>query len=696
MPLLDKGVARGGSTNTLTLSAISSSVNGAYVGANIRLISGPASGQERIITAYDGATKVATVSPWAGPYLDLPGSADDGALASFVMDGSDLGNGAVNTALLFGTGTATFTRASAAATKLSTGLWKLDVASGVARYSYNGATTAVSTTGGYFSEPAATQLAINPTDMTQVQWVAVNVTAVQNAVGIDGSSNSATTLTATAIGGSVLQTVVAAASTRTYGVWLRRTIGTGTITISQGATTLDVTAQLNSATLTLVQLPASVLNAAFGITFGTSGDAVVASYNQFEAGEKATSPIPPVGFRLADVLSYAAGNVNIAAGTAYAELYTNYSAAPSTGNPCAVANDTNGLMLYVAPSNLTTTNAMFDGTTAFVKSGMSDMATGVRKRASSWGGLGLALTGDGLAPQTAAFDGAMGAVTTVEIGSVVGANQFMGTVRNVRLWLTQLLSATLQSITTNGVSFKFATYPTSFPDNTTGYEIDGLSKAGDSDVQHPSMVKPIGLLTRPKKPAKKAKPEPVVVPKLKSLETPEEVEVVEPDRVHFQEFVSPEQDAAAQAELAGVLAQKRLQEEFILAAVVEAINANLQAAMAKRQAEIQHGAQMLQDIKGDVESVAQAVQQLLAAREKIKRRQDELQVERQAEEEKVAAEEATAKESQAKEAKTSSMFERAMTGIHKAIESMAATKPDKSITMTMPDGRQVKAEVKNK
>ena len=88
--------------------------------------------------------------------------------ADFVLPLLDLGNGAVNTVLARGTGSATYTRATTAWTKLASGLWR-SVASGTARSAYIGLNTAVSAYGGYFAEGAGTQL-VTPTasirDMT--------------------------------------------------------------------------------------------------------------------------------------------------------------------------------------------------------------------------------------------------------------------------------------------------------------------------------------------------------------------------------------------------------------------------------------------------------------------------------------------------------------------------------------------------
>lgn len=58
------GTARAGSTTTtIVLAATAHGRDGAYVGMNVRTTGGTGSGQTRTITAYNGTTKVATVSP---------------------------------------------------------------------------------------------------------------------------------------------------------------------------------------------------------------------------------------------------------------------------------------------------------------------------------------------------------------------------------------------------------------------------------------------------------------------------------------------------------------------------------------------------------------------------------------------------------------------------------------------------------
>lgn len=60
------GTAQGGAATTITLDASASATNSLYVGENIFIRSGTGAGQSNIITAYVGATKVATVgNTWA-------------------------------------------------------------------------------------------------------------------------------------------------------------------------------------------------------------------------------------------------------------------------------------------------------------------------------------------------------------------------------------------------------------------------------------------------------------------------------------------------------------------------------------------------------------------------------------------------------------------------------------------------------
>jgi hypothetical protein len=385
--------------------------------------------------------------------LRIFGSAGGGiGFPSFNLPLNDLGNGIVNTvpAQSSGSPVGTFTRASVAWTKLASGLWG-QVATGIARATYLGRDTGVGPYGGYWSEPAGVQLT-TPTaairDMTNAAWIKIGApTITLTGTGIDGMPNSCTRIVANAPNTTILMTLVAAASARTYSPFIRRVGGSGTILIQQGVTTKDVTADLNSVTLTRCELNVSVLNVAYGVLIGSTGDSIDVDFNGFEAlaaTQFATSPMATAGAaRAADVWTFPqAGNMDITQGMACAELSSNWTTA--AGNCVAIGN-----RVMYSGSSLSVQIQMTDGTTFLTKSSLTDMSTGVRKRATSWGPFGMMVTGDGAAPSPAvgAFDGAM-AVGAIGIGcNSVGGEQFNGVLRNVKIYPVQQSAAAFPALT---------------------------------------------------------------------------------------------------------------------------------------------------------------------------------------------------------------------------------------------------------
>lgn len=354
---------------------------------------------------------------------------------------ADLGSGAVNTTLVRGSGSATFARATEAAARLSTGLWKLDVASGTARSHY----LSDLSYGGFLTEGAATQILTAPRDMTNAAWVKVDVAAAQTSTGIDGGVNSCTRITANGLGaGTILQTITAAASSRTYSCFIKRVTGTGTVGICQdGVTFTDITSLINTSTFTLVQLNTSQLNAVIGIQLGTTTDAIDVDCNQFETGGFATTPIPAAGTRNADVLSYPfAGNFSQSNGTTYVEV----SDISTSGIIRYGLLDTaNGHFFPAFASN--TVASIFDGTNTVTISGLTSKLNAVQKVASSWGPAGLSVTGNGLTPITGSFDGSIGGVAALGVGGVGDASDLYGTVKNIHIWTQKFSDVQLQAFT---------------------------------------------------------------------------------------------------------------------------------------------------------------------------------------------------------------------------------------------------------
>lgn len=189
-----------------------------------------------------------------------------------------------------------------------------------------GADTPRVTRMGLLVEDAQTQLLSDVRDLTQSTWTKSNVTAAKTAQGADGATNGATTLTATATNGTILQAVTASGGTsRAFSASIRRRAGTGTllVTYDNFATSCDVTLGLSNAmsngcqwirieqdndtfrdktteACTLATLAAisqcTVLsqtsgNPTVGFKLGTSGDAIDVDFTQLEALEFSSTPI---------------------------------------------------------------------------------------------------------------------------------------------------------------------------------------------------------------------------------------------------------------------------------------------------------------------------------------------------------------------------------------------------------------------
>lgn len=215
--------------------------------------------------------------------------------------------------------------------------------------------------------------------------------------------------------------------------------GTGSIVGTGGFVgTLAGTGAANRVSLTVT---ASALAAVLTVT-GSCTEV------QLELGSITTSYAPTTSIavtRDADVLTYTlAGNADNTQGAFYCEVIrpTSETVFSSTCPFMQLSNASGQIGRFNATSE-TTTVSTFDGTTQAIKSGLSSVTSGQRKRASSWGALGQKATGDGATPATVAFDGAMGPGT----GNIIVGTNLNGNIRNIRLWITQLTDAQLVTIT---------------------------------------------------------------------------------------------------------------------------------------------------------------------------------------------------------------------------------------------------------
>jgi predicted phage tail component-like protein len=150
-------------------------------------------------------------------------------------------------------------------------------------------------------ERTTTNIVVSPRDLTNAAWVSGGggITPLKNVTGIDGVANSASRITANGANGTIMQTVVLAASLRSQSVYVSRITGSGTLemTTDGGATWTVITPA--GGTLQRKSIPAqTVTNPQFGFRIATSGDAFGVDYVQNENTQDPSSPIS--GTRAAD------------------------------------------------------------------------------------------------------------------------------------------------------------------------------------------------------------------------------------------------------------------------------------------------------------------------------------------------------------------------------------------------------------
>ena len=201
----------------------------------------------------------------------------------------------------------TFTRASSATYVDSAGVIRT-ATTDEARFDHNPVT---GESLGLLVEEQRTNLLLHNRTLTNAAWVATNITAVKDQTGADGVSSGASSITATAGNGTILQTITSASAARATSAYVRRITGTGTIEMTQdnGSTWTAVTV---TNAWTRVTIPsATVTNPVAGFRIVTSGDAIAVDYVQCENGAFSTSAIETTTAtvtRSADVVSISGSN----------------------------------------------------------------------------------------------------------------------------------------------------------------------------------------------------------------------------------------------------------------------------------------------------------------------------------------------------------------------------------------------------
>lgn len=194
--------------------------------------------------------------------------------------------------------------------------------------------------------PEATNSLLHNRDLSQAAWVKTNITAARDQVGLDGASNTASRLTATASNGTVLQTVTLASAERVTGCYVRRLVGVGNIdmTIDGGSTWVPITV---GSAWALVSIPAqTITNPSVGFRIATSADAIAVDFVQLESGAAITSPIETG----AAAVTRSVGNLTISVGGWYNPVKSSMFVESATsdlgvtGVTTYLATDTNNRM----------------------------------------------------------------------------------------------------------------------------------------------------------------------------------------------------------------------------------------------------------------------------------------------------------------------------------------------------------------
>jgi len=352
-----------------------------------------------------------------------------------------------------GAGDFTVTRNTEARRFDSAGL-VASVASGIPRLDYY---TSGGVTGcpALLVEPAATNLALHSRDLTNAVWSGTNVTRAKNAVGADGVASGATTLTATAASGTVLQAISHASQSRVFSAYVRRVTGTGAIQMTTNNGTTWTTVTISSLYTQVACAAQTVASGIIGFRMAVSGDVIEVDFTQGEVGPVATSPIATTaasGSRSADVISVSgavSGSIGQTEGTIYAEVDVR-----NLGVETYFIRIDDGASTNIVSLRKLNTNSVRSAITAPTTSGTINISSatftaGILKIAFAYksGEIALCVNGANLTANGTFTFGA--SFNRVSVGSnITAGSELNDRIRSLAIYTTRLTNAEIQSLTT--------------------------------------------------------------------------------------------------------------------------------------------------------------------------------------------------------------------------------------------------------
>lgn len=310
---------------------------------------------------------------------------------------------------------------------------------------------------GFMVEPlAATNSALRNRSLTNAIWAKTNITAVKDQIGLDGTANGATRITASAANGTILQSLTSTSSARRLGVYVRRITGTGKLyaTYDNGAGWTELKNNLRRGVTSdanegydLYTVPAQTLaNPTFGLKIETSGDAFAVDFFTLESNVgQIGSPVDVTGTAITRATETATFNISGQLGSGPLTVFVRAYVKTSLAQRHLITLDAgdsavNHININLSASNRVTASVIVASAAAVTaaplkrpwKDDWQEIFVALRIKS---GELACATSIDDNAITTAVLSGYPAAPTTMRIGRLSGGGgQALVSIKEIMMW----------------------------------------------------------------------------------------------------------------------------------------------------------------------------------------------------------------------------------------------------------------------